>query len=274
VTTTTTTAIRGWVSKLLPQPSPDSQNVDAGVRLGRYGEHMVVLVTPTSDIADAEEGSTIIARTPTIGTGAIFTAASTSFADVNPQMYLFNGENPSDPNAKTIALRMLKFLTTAAATGVTGGLHYAFQVDPIRRSFTTNNFDWFGSGQQSTVGPPKVYNANLQSALPAGMVFGYQAVAATASVATASSPQSVVVSRGTFGGLNQAGDVLQVNFGQYDSGSAPALTAAEAAGQQGSRVSCEPAVLIPPGCTLTGYFWGATMSASFAPEITLVLRAR
>jgi hypothetical protein len=268
--------MRGLVGKLLPQASQDSSSIDAGVRVDRYGGVMVSPITPPSDYADADEGSVIILRTPTVGTGAIFTAAQTTFADVNPQLYLYNGEDPKNPAAKTLSVRLLKFVTTAAATSVATKLDYAFQLDPQPRKCTTNDFDWYSSGpkvQQSTVQPPQAYNANLQTAIPQ-LVFGYQAASATASVFSASSIQSVVAARGNFGGLNQAGDILSIVFGQYDSGSSGALTAAEGAGQPGSRIFNEPPLIVPPGCTLTGYFWAAAMSASYAPEITLVLRAR
>ena len=151
-------------------------------------------------------------------------------------------------------------------------IQYVFTLDPIARAVTTNHMDWYGSTNASAVAPPQVQVINTTSSLP-NFVFAMQD-SATASVIGARSNQATVVARGTLGGLNIIGDVLQINFGQYDSGSVPAPTAAEGAGQPGSRVVSEPPVLVPPGYTLVGHIWGPSSSASFAPEIAFAFRAK
>jgi hypothetical protein len=260
--------LRGYVSKLLPQANPDSPQTDVGVRVDRYGGVLVGATSPT-DYSDADEGSSFIIRTPTIGTGLVQVAAQTSFSDTAPNYYLFNGESTTSGFGKTIALRSLRMIATAAMTSATS-IQYVFTLDPIFRAVTTNHMDWYGNTTASAVAPPQVYNTNLTSPLP-NFVFAMQD-SATASVIAARSAQALVVARGTIGGLNLVGDVLQINFGQYEAGSMPAT--AEAAGQPGIRVVSEPPVLVPPGYTLVGHVWAPASAASMAPEIAFTFRAK
>ena len=260
--------LRGYVSKLLPQANPDSPGTDVGVRVDRYGGMLVGAVSP-SDYSDADEGSSFIIRTPTIGTGLVQVAAQTAFSDTAPNFYLVNTESTTSGIGKTIALRSLRLLTTAAMTSATA-IQYVFTLDPILRSVTTNHMDWYNSTNASAVAPPQVYNTNLSSPLPS-FTFAMQD-SATASVVTARSSQAIVVARGTIGGLNIVGDVMQINFGSYESGGLPAT--AEAAGQPGIRVVTEPPVLVPPGYTLVGHIWAPASAASMAPEIAFAFRAK
>lgn len=264
--------LRGFVSRILPQANPDSPAVDVGVRVDRYGGLMVAAASP-SDYSDAEEGSFITIRSPTIGTGQVNVAAQTAFSDTAPNFILVNNESTSSGVGKSIALRFIRLMSTHAMTASTI-IQYVFTLDPYPRALSTNNLSWCGSGNVPTsiVTALQMSNANLSSPVP-NFLFGTQD-SATVSAIGARSSSAIIVARGNLGGLNQAGDIFQINFGQYDCGSSSAPTAAEGANQGGSRMYSEPPVLVPPGWTLVGHIWSPSSSASLAPEICVGLRAR
>ncbi len=273
-TSTTWSILRGYVSKLLPAPNLDSSSADAPVRLDRYGNLIVSASAATTDYTDADEGSAFTVRTPTIGTGIQLVAAQTSFSDTAPFFYLFNGEDPKNPMAKAIQLRTIKLITTGAMTGG-AVINYAFTLDPIPRAITTNYMSWTGGSLQSAVTPLQAQTINMTSSLPANFQLGLQDGGTTnGTVISARSAQATIAARGNLGGLNIAGDIMQIVFGEYDCGASPAATAAEGAGQSGSRVFSEAPLMVPPGFTLVGHLWSASSSASINPEVLIALRAR
>ena len=94
----------------------------------------------------------------------------------------------------------------------------------------------------------------------------------TATTLTASSPASMVVSQGTLGALNLAGDELMIRYGSFDAPGSTPLTAAEVAGV-GTRSSADGPVIIAPNSFYTLSIWGAGSSASFNPDFLFFMAA-
>jgi len=266
------TLLSGLIQRYLPVPKPDSTDVDAPLSLDRYGGIKVSSASP-SDVGDADEGGYFTVSSPTPGTGQLMVAAQTALSLTTPVFYLQNNE---PVGGKTIYLRFLKLVSTAAATGCTA-IQYLFVRDYLPRAMTSAQYmDWYATSgappSQSAVKPLSVQIPNGVSS-PPNMLIGFQD-SATASVLAAASGQAQTVARGTLGGLNIVGDEMRINFGQYDAGSSFSPTAAEGAGQPGSRTSCDPVVAVPPGFCLAGHIWMPNSSASLAPEFILACKYR
>lgn len=252
--------MKGIVARLLPTAFPDDRDSDKPVRLARYGEQISQIIYGPTRHGLVEEGSYLLATNPTISTGLVWVAAQTAFSDTAPNFYLFNTESASNPNAKSLYLDYLKLIATAAATGATA-FHYAWILDAVNRSFTTDN---------TLVITPVNPNGGASNIL-APVIKAQNS--ATVSALAASSTAKRLVGRGTLGGLNVVGDELTIVFGSTDVGANAGLTAAQAAAV-GHRVSHSPAIIVPPGWSLTGHIWIVGSSASPAPEFELGLWAR
>jgi len=252
--------VKGIVSRLLPTAWVDDRDADKPMRLARYGEQVAQVLHGPTRYALVEEGSYILATNPTISTGLTWVAAQTAFSDTAPNFYIFNPESTSNPAAKSIYMDYLKLITTTAATAATA-FHYAWILDAVSRAITTDN--------TLTITP---VNPNGGASVVITPVIKVQN-SATVSVITASSSAKRLVGRGTLGGLNVAGDELEIVFGSTDVGANAGLTAAQAAAV-GHRVSNSPGIIIPPGWSLTGHIWMPSSTASPAPEFELGMFAR
>lgn len=252
--------IKGIVSKFLPTPFGDDRDDDKPVRLGRYGEQIAHVMFGPTRHALVEEGSYILATSPTPSTGQTQVAAQTTFVDTTPSFYIYNPENPANPNAKTLWLDYIKMIATAAGTAATAW-HYALVLDTVARAITTDN----------TLALTKVNpNGNCSPIIDPTVKWQNST---TASVIAASSAAKRIVGRGALGGLNIAADEMYIIFGSTDVGAHAGLTAAEAAAPS-RRVSTEPMIGIAPGQSLTGHIWGPSSSASFNPEVQIGMYAR
>jgi hypothetical protein len=253
----TLVTVRGLVRRLLPTRYTDGTDGPSRARLYGYGE----LAPPytTTDHIMSEEGSYLLATNPTISTGQTWVAAQTAFSDTAPNWYIYNTENPSNPGAKSIHLRFLKMISTAAATSATL-IRYAAILDTVARQPTTNNMASIAvtspNGNVSPIITPTVLAQN----------------SATASVVPASSSAKRLVANGTLGGLNVVGTEFQINFGSTDAGGGQNGVAAETIPNR--RVNNEPPVIIGPGQSLMIHVWMAASSASFNPEWALGMWAR
>lgn len=243
----------------------DDADGDKPLRVNRYRE-LVMPPTPPTLHGLADEGSLLAAFNPAISTGMVWVAAQQTFVDTTPNIYIYNA-HPT----LSIWLLMLKMITTQASTAATAW-HYAAILDTTDRAITTDNTQYI---------VPSCPRSGLPLQMPfAGAVGGGGGSrlqvqnSATASVIAASSPNKRRVARGTLGGLNIAGDEMQISFGSFDAGAQPATTAVEAAGQPGRRASCETAIIIDPGHSLTMHFWAPGSSASINPEFALHMAAR
>jgi hypothetical protein len=206
----------------------------------------------------AEEGSVVMATNPTPGTGVTWIAAQTTYTNTGPNFVVFNNE---PAGGKNVQLRCLKMVTTAAGTAAVCWQHLGLL--DVQQLPTTNHMS-YAMLVNPNFGVPVLAN-NLQVL--------YQS-SATASVFPAPTNAARMVARGSLGGLNVAGDVMRVNFGSFDAGVTPAITAAESATQTGGRADCEGPVIIPPGAAYYHYIWAASSSAAFAPEFIFTMVAR
>jgi hypothetical protein len=111
---------------------------------------------------------------------------------------------------------------------------------------------------------------------------GYSAIAlptisvqtsATASVWVASSVNSKIAARGCVGGINIAGHVYGVSFGDLSAG-VTAVGSTDTAAAPGRSWDCSGPVAINPGNDASIYFWGPSSSASITPEFELGMVAR
>jgi len=250
--------MHGEVHRL--QPIPIAENTDGPARLSRYGAVVVESMYGGAKHPLVEEGSYLVAINPTISTGMTQVAAQTAFSDTAPNLYIFNAENPGNPNAKSIYMDYVKMIATAAATAATS-IQYAFVLDSAQRAPTTDNT------QALTIVNPNGNAPNLISP-----VVRWQN-SATASVIPASSAAKRVVGRGCLGGLNVAGDVMRIVFGSTDVGSHAGLTAVQAAALR-NCADHSPAIIVPPGWSLVGHLWAPASTASWNPEVEVAFWAR
>lgn len=238
----------------LPVKTTDSTAADVPLRLNGYGE----LATRSAAQYDlAEEGALFVATNPTISTGMTWVAAQTAFSDTAPNFHI---RNAATAGGKSVRLHSLKMIATAAATSATA-IHYAVIMDVVLRAIGTNN--------TAAIVPVNV-NGNVGNSLD---VLVNVQNSATVSAITASSASKRIVARGCLGGLNIAGEEMQICFGDPIGGSS-VFTAVSAAGQPGRRSTAAPAVVIPPQGTATIHIWMPASSASFDPEFELIFSVK
>jgi len=206
----------------------------------------------------ASEGSYIIATNPTVGTGLTWVAAQTSFVDTGPNFWIHNNENTS--TGRTLFLDYIKLVSTAVGTAAVSW-QYAVILDPIPRTITTNNF--------LAITPKSENSGTSAIATPTINVQN----SATASVLSASSGSKVIAARGMVGGVNIAGHVYTVAFGDLSlGGGTPGAT--DTAAAPGRSADLSPPIAIAPGHDCSIYFWAPSSSASINPEFELGLVAR
>lgn len=205
----------------------------------------------------AAEGSYLICTNPTIGTGLTWVAAQTAFSDTAPNFYIHNNE---PAGGRTLYLDFLKLISTAVGTAAVSW-QYAVILDPVARAFTTNN--------TLAITPQCPASAYPTIAVPTVAAQN----SATASVLTASSASKKIVARGALGGLNIAGRVFGITFGDMASASSFSGTN-DTAGNPGAIWTSSGPVGINPGQDCTIYIWGPSSSAALAPEFELGMVAR
>src|SRR5216683_5683378 len=121
--------VRGIVSRMLPQVNPDTPQVDAPLRIARYGEQYTVpLVRKQHGLAD--EG-TFFGVNNNAQSG-ILSSPATGFVATTPCMVVFNTDVATNPNYKRIYLDSLMLNTTvvgSAGSGLVAGLQGALYLD-------------------------------------------------------------------------------------------------------------------------------------------------
>ena len=205
----------------------------------------------------AAEGSYLIAVNPTVSTGLTWVAAQTTFVDTGPNFWIHNNE-PS--GGRTLYLDFIKLISTAVGTAAVSW-QYAVIVDSIARTITTDH----------TLAVAAVCPASGYSPIAAPTIQAQNS--ATASVFTASSASAKKVARGALGGLNIAGRVLGVSFGDLASASSFSGTN-DTAGNPGAVWSSSGPVAVNPGQDCSIYFWAPSSSASINPEFEIGMIAR
>jgi hypothetical protein len=247
--------IQGYVMRLLSGGIGDDRDAAKTIRLKRYGE-VNVSEADCNQYGYAEEGSFLIATSPTIGTGLVGVTAQVAYNATGPSVYVYN----NDP-IKSLYLMYLKQIASAAATSSTAH-YYACVLDPTYRAITTDNF--------ATAITP--VNPNGGIGVPLTPVIKFQS-SATVSVIAAASGSARTVARGQLGGLNIIGDEFIVAFGKGDHTGHPGLTGAQVAGLS-KRVSNAGPVIVGPGQTFTIHQWALAQAASASPEFELAMVAR
>ncbi len=251
--------IQGFVGRLLPQLFTDDRDDGKPVRLKRYGE-VNVSEFDTSLNGYAEEGSFLVATSPTPGTGLTwgFAAAWQSYLDTQPAIYIQNDEQPG---GKSLYLGWVKLITTAATTATTS-VQFAGVLDTVARSITTNN----------TLAIVPV-NPNSDTAVNVACTIRVQN-SATASAIAARSLAARTVCRGVLGGFPVAGDEMTVLFGRGNMHGHAGLTAAQAVAVRKSVSNCPP-VIIAPGQSFTmGVYFPAITTSAINPEVEIAMWAR
>lgn len=243
----------GLIQALLGTKTGDSTVAERPFRMNGYSE-LAVRDTPANYYGQAEEGSLIVATNPTVSTGMTFVTAQTAFSDTAPNFYIYNTE---PAGGKSLRLHYLKMITTAAGTSATAW-HYAVVLDASARAFSTDN--------TATITPVNPNGGATLSSIPQIKVQNN----ASTSVIGASSASKRLVARGTLGGLNIVGDVMQIYFGEMTP-SAMAATAVTQAGQPGRRVDNSPPIIIPPGASAVIHIWGVASAAAFSPEFEMLM---
>jgi len=249
--------IQGFVSRVLASGFPDDRDIAKTVRLKRYGE-LNISEADGNLYGYAEEGSLLVATSPTVGTGLTGVTAQTAFNATGPSTYVYNNE---PMGGKSLYILSLKQIASAAATSSTVH-YYACVLDPTYRAITTDNF--------ATAIVP--VNPNGNASVSVAPVIKFQS-SATVSVIAAASGSARVVGRGQLGALNIVGDEFIINFGRGDHFGHPGLTAAQVS-QNSKRVANSPPVIVPPGGTFTIHQWALAQGASASPEFELVMVAR
>lgn len=248
---------QGFVSRLLPSAFTDDRDDAKPVRLGRYGE-LKLSEADCNLYGYCEEGSLMVATSPTVGTGLVGVTAQTTYNATGPSVYVYNNE---PAGGKSLYIGSLKQIASAAATSSTVH-YYAAVLDPTYRAITTDNF-------AAAIVP---INPNGNLPVIATPVIKFQS-SATVSAIAAASGSARVVARGQLGALNIIGDEFIINFGRGDHIGHPGLTAAQAS-QNSKRVSNAPPVIVPPGGTFTIHQWALAQAASASPEYELTMWAR
>jgi hypothetical protein len=203
------------------------------------------------------EGTYILATNPTVSTGLTWVAAQTSFSDTAPNFFIHNSE---PAGGRTLYLDYLKMVSTAVGTGAVSW-QYAVILDPIPRTFATDNtlliVPQCPASSYSIIASPTIKAQN----------------SATTSALSASSTSKKLVARGCLGGVNIAGHVYGIVFGDCSAG-VTAVGSTDTAAAPGRSFDFSGPVAINPGQDCTIYIWGPSSSAAFNPEFELGMVAR
>jgi hypothetical protein len=208
-----------------------------------------------SDHAAADEGSFFVALNPTSGTGIATTTsvvddaatASATHAQNVPVMYIQNGYNAGDPNGKSIYLKYLRMIVTAAPTSATD---WYMSI----RSDTTPRYTSGGS----LIVPA---NINTGSAVASAAIIRFGAVvttplpsAASRLLARAEVQSSIPVVKDqwmfTFGDQTMPTNILT------------------ATGAKNINVPSGP-IIVGPGCNIAIGMWGTANAGAPAWEFEL-----
>jgi hypothetical protein len=247
----------GRVAKLLSNTPASADALQVQPRLDAHGGTFVTYAAPSQN-ALCEEGSILLATNPTIGTGVTWPTTVQSYSDTaGPNFYI---QNNAVAGGASIHLLYIIMVTTAAGTAAVSWNFVGTTTVTARVPTTVHN-------TASTI-----VNSNNGQPVPGAVVVQHQS-SATASVWPAS-VGAQMVSRGSLGGLNVAGDEMRIIFGEMGAGGTPPLTAAEGATATGSRISCQPAVVLAPGVNYSLTLWAPSSSAAFAPEFIIGMAVR
>jgi hypothetical protein len=243
---------RGLVSRILPSPNPDSQQIDVGSRFGRYGENAVLSYIRKSHLL-ADEGSYFTANNAQTGVAITATAA---FTATNPALLI---QNQDSSGGRRIYLDYLLMVTTAAGSFASGGVNLQMMI------YTDSTLRYSSAGTALT---PVSTNQDLGYVKSIASVY-FGAVVATAASALARAICGLRILRPTVATnvADVVGELKFINFGGVEQPLNGSITIANA----NQIPHPAPPVVIGPGQSALVYVVmnGTTpVASSYAPEIS------
>jgi len=247
--------MRGIVSRILPAANPDSPQVDAPTRFGRYGENYILSMVRKQHVL-ADEGSYFVANTGS-ATGQISSPA-TGFVATTPALVVFNSDTLTNPNYKRVYLDFLKLVTTVVGSAASGlvNLQAALYIDNINR--------YTSGGLQLTAASP---NMDLSPQPVAKVYFGAITAPAASSAVRVLDGLSVVRTAVSGTVMDVIGEQKLFNFGAVEGNMNGSITIANA---NNIPVAMPPVILGPQMSALL-YLWqnvgGTNVAATYAPNL-------
>lgn len=208
-----------------------------------------------TDHALADEGAFFVATNPTVGTGIATTTsvvddaatASATHAQNVPVMYIANRNSATDPNSKSIYLRYLRMLVTAAPTSATFW-NFAIRADNVARYTSGGSLITpvnINTGSSNTSGAQIYFGAVVTANLPS----------ANSRLITTGAVQSTIP---------VVKDLWMFTFG--DSSMPTNVLTASAA--KNITIPCGP-IIIAPGWNIAIEMWGTSNAGAPAWEFEL-----
>jgi hypothetical protein len=260
---------RGLVSRLLPSPNADSQNVDVTSRFGRYGENYVLsLVRKQHALAD--EGSYFV--THNAQTGVLTSMLGTSFSQttLSPYLFLLNTETAG---GKSIYLDYLNLICTVVGAFASAGtkLLFAWSTDSAGAARYASGGTELLTGAASNGGSKNVRSGAAQAS----------ALRAVIGALTLNTPVSsrLIVPQRIFRVTNSATvagaveDEARMNFGGVEHAAPSALLDLTTAKTVGYREHHQlPPIVIDPGHAAILHLWSpgqavSTTAITYLPEL-------
>lgn len=249
--------VKGLIARALTNPVADSQNADAPIRLGRYGEqYQQTLVRKQHALVD--EGSYMM--TNNNAQAGILSTPATGFVATTPALIVYNKGSTTDPMAKRINLDFLNLVTTVVGSAASGlvNLQAALYLDSGNR--------WSSGGTELTaniVSP----NSDIVPSSVARVWFGVLTATAATSQVRALSPLRVIRPVVSTTVLDVVGETKWFNFGAVEGMLNGSITVANA-----NFIPVPmPAVSIGAGWSALLYLWqnvgGTNVAATYAPEL-------
>ncbi len=208
-----------------------------------------------SDHATADEGTFFVATNPTSGTGIATTTsvvddaatASATHAQNVPVMYIQNGYSASDPNARSIYLKYLRMIVTAAPTSATAW-NMSIRSDAVPRY---------------TSGGTRITPVNINT----GSGNGSQAILYFGAVVTTNLPSAAsrLLTRAQIqSSVPNVKDMWTFTFGDQ----AMPTNVLTAAAEKNINIPCGP-IIVGPGTNISIGMWGTSNAAAPAWEFEL-----
>ncbi len=242
--------VEATVQVALPQRVADGQRDEESQRRGAYGEDYTI---PLDRRVHSDEGSYIVLRNATPGTGVSGHAAPTTHDTEKAYLMLRHGGEPG-VNSKRTYLDYIKLVVTAAGTG--GTLNYATHTIDTGRTFAS------GGGDLTAVNPNMLsvqsHDLNL---VKVGAVVPGEANTGDARIVAHQRARTIIP---------VVGDVLLFKFGSEPQVSGAVL---EGVTELERMIHCPP-VIFGPGQSYHLVLWRASQSVAADYEVEIGLWQR
>jgi len=202
--------IRGLVSRVLPQLSPDGTDSEKAFRLGRDGSVFTTFAHSTKH-PQAHEGAYFAIGNPTEGTG-VAGGITSAFTNTVAAFAIFNNNDANNPVSRSIDIDFLKLLYTVAPA-TASAMRYAIAIDDIARTPSAGFAKLTGSAGVSAANPVGQV-INLSGAI------AYAFTGGVLMTVPAPGPAVRYVARGGIAGLPVVGTEHLIRFGADGANSA------------------------------------------------------